>query len=138
MLGRIRARARDRILRLLAPITRLPPISATPAPIPSLSTCQAHSAITVTFTDVTKGEAAKALVRRRIETPCDPDPVPDPDLGPDPDPGPDQVRRLIEISYHSPESDEVVMGLLDPEKFSFNPAGTDRTLQPNPNPNPQP
>ena len=54
----------DFLLHLLTPTTCSPPISATPAPIPSLSTWQAHSAITVTFTDVTKGEAAKALVHR--------------------------------------------------------------------------
>ena len=65
-------------------------------------TCQAHSAITVTFTDVTKGEAAKALVRRRIE-----------------------------ISYNTPASDEEIMALFDKEKFSFNPAGTQAPLREN-------
>ena len=67
-----------------------------------LLTCQAHSAITVTFTDVTKGEAAKALVRRRIE-----------------------------ISYNTPASDEEIMALFDKEKFSFNPAGTQAPLREN-------
>ena len=63
---------------------------------------EAHSAITVTFTDVTKGEAAKELVRRRYE-----------------------------ISYNSPASDEEVAALFDKEKFSFNPAGTQAPLREN-------
>jgi len=63
---------------------------------------EAHSAITVTFTDVTKGEAAKALVRRRIE-----------------------------ITYNEPASDEEVVSLFDKEIFSFNPAGTQAPLREN-------
>ena len=61
----------------------------------------------------------------------DHDPDPDSDPDPDPDPGPNQVRRRYEISYNAPESDEVVMGLFDPQKFSFNPAGTQAPLREN-------
>ena len=41
------------------------------------------------------------------------------------------MRRRYEISYNAPESDEVVMGLFDPQKFSFNPAGTQAPLREN-------
>ena len=51
---------------------------------------------------MTKGEAAKALVRRRIE-----------------------------VSYNAPEGDEEVMSLFNKEMFSFNPAGTQAPLREN-------